>query len=442
MKLKTESERGSILIVSLLTAGTVGFVAGTFLRSILNESKLARLDFYNASAIQLADAGGETGILALNEDDWTGWSVTKDEAVRTLPSIDVGDGKSGQVTIKVSGIDTTPSIVSEAKIEIDERITVRRQIEYELRPRSLFGNAVTAGDYIYFYRGDRAPNTVRIDSYDSKSGPYHPFFNRRDGGTIASDSTYSYRTSSGEVFGYASTNSGRGRKNPPSLGTYGKIYGPQTESWVMIDPDRLSRDFRASFTDISAPSVKTSIRLPSKPVIELGSGSVRETYRISGDLRVSIDQTLRIVGNVVLVVGDDFFLDGRLEILEPFGELTLYIADDVIVRNDGIFNFSEDPSKLIIYSTATRPNQSRFFFMGEADLHAAIYAPKSYVDFIGDGVDGKLFGAVVGDRVVFRGNFDLHFDEQLKRFSGENPSFTVDRWAQLDASELLDLDPM
>ncbi len=52
---------------------------------------------------------------------------------------------------------------------------------------------------------------------------------------------------------------------------------------------------------------------------------------------------------------------------------------------------------------------------------------------------GKLFGAVVGDRVIFRGNFELHYDEQLKNHTGESPSYTVDQWTQLEAGELVDL---
>ncbi len=399
------SEKGSILVLSLVVAGTVGFVAGTFLRSLVNESKLAQLDFYNASAVQLTDAGGETGILALNSDDWTNWTVSGTEAVRTLPEFAVGGGKTGEVTVKVIDIDTEPYIISEAKIKVDAGVTVRRQVEYDLRPRSIFANAVTAGGYVYFYRGNSGSNTVKVDSYDSARGSYDGFFNRSDGGTIASDSVFSYRLSKAEIYGYVSTNRGRGRNNPPSVGIGGKIYGPNTPSWVNIDEDRLSRDFRATFVDLSPPAIATATRLSNARTIELGSGTTREFIRISGDLNIASGRTLRIVGNVVLVVGDDFWLDGRLEIQEPFGQLTLYIADDLRSRNDGIINYTGDPQKLVIISTETRPNRSRFFFMGDADLHAAIYAPHSYVDFIGDGTDGKTLRS--------RGGRSRHFSWQL-----------------------------
>ena len=436
-----KSKNGSILILSLIVAGTVGLVAGTFLRSLLTEGQLEDLDFFKASALSLIDAGGETAVLALNYDDWEGWQISGSEAVRELSPIDIGNGQIAQVTVKIEDIENEPSIISEAKIDLKSGVTVRRQVKYDLRPRSLFGNAVTAGTWVYYYRGNRYNNTVKIDSYDSERGPYDDFLNRNDAGNVASEAMYNYHRTNAEIYGYASTNSGRGRRSPPSVGRRGRIYGIQTPSWVKIDEDRLSRDFRASFPEVTPPVIPTSTRLPTTTIIDLGNGATREQYRIAGDLRVNSDQTLRINGDVLLVVEDDFYIYGKVEIREPYGSLVVYIKDDFRIYSQGIVNYTKDPKKLIIYSTAPRKNRAYYYIMGIPDLYASIYAPLAYIDLRGDGTQGTLFGAIVADRVVFRGDFQLHYDEQLKTYAGETPSFTVAQSRLLDPQEMVTLLP-
>ena len=56
------SKNGSILILSLIVAGTVGLVAGTFLRSLLTEGQLEDLDFFKASALSKDPRGKPRGI--------------------------------------------------------------------------------------------------------------------------------------------------------------------------------------------------------------------------------------------------------------------------------------------------------------------------------------------------------------------------------------------
>ncbi len=436
-----KSKKGSMLLMTLMVAGAVGFVAGTFLRSLLTESQLEDLDFFTASAVTLVDAGGETAVLALNYDDWEGWQISGSEAVRELALIDIGNGQTAEVTVRVEDIETEPSIISEARIEVKSGMTVKRQVKYDLRPRALFGNAVTAGTWVYYYRGNGANNVIKVDSYDSAKGPYDDFLNRNDAGNVAAEAMYTYNRTNAEIYGFACVNSGRGSNRPPSVGRQGRIYGVGTPPWVNIDQYRLSKDFSASFREVTPPVIRTSTRFPTSTIIDLGNGATREEYRIAGDLSVQSGQTLRINGDVLLVVEDDFYIYGKVEIREPYGSLVVYIKDDFRIYSEGIVNYTKDPKKLVIYSTAPRKNRAFYYIMGIPDLYASIYAPLAYIDLRGDGTQGTLFGAIVADRVVFRGDFNLHYDEQLKTYAGETPSFTIAQSRLLGPGEMVTILP-
>ena len=109
----------------------------------------------------------------------------------------------------------------------------------------------------------------------------------------------------------------------------------------------------------------------------------------------------------------------------------------IVVRNRGIANLRRDPEMLVVYSTATRDNRAYFSIMSDIPLYAAIYAPRAFVDMLGDATTGTLFGALVGDRVIFRGDFSLHYDEGLRAFSGETPSYALDKWRLLPPHEMV-----
>ena len=113
------------------------------------------------------------------------------------------------------------------------------------------------------------------------------------------------------------------------------------------------------------------------------------------------------------------------------------MADDFVVRHRGIANLRRDPEMLVVYSTATQDNRAYFSIMSDIPLYAAIYAPRAFVDMLGDATTGTLFGVLVGDRVIFRGDFSLHYDEGLRAFSGETPSYALDKWRLLPPHEMV-----
>ncbi len=428
---------GSVLLVALFVAAIGTYIVTTFLRAAILEAEISERDFCKLSALNLAEAGAESAVLAANESNWTGWTLSGNDATRALAPIDIGSGMTGNVTVQVQDKDFDPSIISESRINLDSGISIRRQIEVELRPRSLFASGAVARDWVYFYKGSSSTNTVRVDSYDSADGPYDPFLNRKDGGSVGGDRIYCHSKSRARIYGYL----GVGNGNSYSLGTNGKLYGTGTAPGVKIDTERLATDFGASFEDEAHPGGGVSWSNPGTSVINLGNTAVPEIYRISGDMTINSSQTLRIKGDVTLIIGDDFSVYGRL-VVRPEGELNVYVRDDIRTNySTRIRNQTESPEKLRIFSTAINDSMAYFRFKGSGSLYLTIYAPRAYIDFYGNGTSGNLYGSVIGRKIVFRGNFKLHYDEQLKSFAGDGPTYTIEQWRELGPTEFVDLVP-
>ena len=430
------SKNGSVLLVALMVAAIGGLAITTFIRSATLELGISNDQFYSDSALNLAEAGAETAVLAVNQKDWTGWTLNGNDAIRALSPIDLGGGIAGNITVEVRDKDFTPTIISEAKISLLSGPDIQKQIEVE-RPRSLFANAVTARYWAYFYKPVSGTSVTYVDAYDSSAGPYDPFLNRKDSAGVAGDAIYTHSYTDAEIFGYAAA----AYNQPFSVGSNGKVYGLDTPAGTEVDPERTAMDFKESMPDIADPGGGTSFTMPGGSVTNLGNGATTETYRVSGDLVISSSQTLRINGKVIMIVGDDMAIYGTLDIM-PAGELEILIRDDLYMSTAGqIVNQTQEPDKLRILSTTTYDWSSSFWIMGTPDLYAVIYAPRSYVDFYGNGYGGTFYGSVVGHRVVFRGDYDIHFDEQLKEYAGDNPTFTIDQWRQLGPTEMVTLIP-
>ncbi len=434
---RKSSQEGSILLVALFVAAIGGLIVTTYVKSAILNLKNSDAQFYAISAQNLAVAGAETAVLAVNEKDWTLWTVNGNNAIRALSPMDLGNGIVGNVVVEVQDKDFTPTIISEAKIELPSGESIQEQIEVVLRPRSLFANAVTSRYWTYFYKPLKGTGVSSIDAYDSAQGSYDPFLNRIDSAGVAGDAIYTHPYTNAEIYGYAAV----GHNQPLSVGSNGKVYGLDTPAGTSVDPDRMAMDFKESMSDKTDPGGGAWFSMPDGATVDLGNGATTETHRVPGDLIIASGQTLRINGKVVLIVQDDFAVFGTLEIT-PSGELEVLIEDDFIMTTVGqIVNQTQQPSKLRFFSIATEDWESAFWFMGAADLYALIYAPRSYVDFHGDGSGGTLYGSVVGHRVVLRGNYKLHYDEQLKGFGLDDSTFTIAQWRELGPDEFVTLTP-
>ena len=134
------SRSGSILIIALFVATILGFLAASYTRSALAELKLSNATFWEKSAINIAEAGAETAVLALNTSDWSGWSLSSAagfDVWREFPPFDVGNGQTGTVTVGVRNFGSNnPTIITEALIQLDSMVATFISFGCQMEPNS------------------------------------------------------------------------------------------------------------------------------------------------------------------------------------------------------------------------------------------------------------------------------------------------------------------
>ena len=112
-------KKGSILIVALLIASIFGFVVASFLRSSIQELKIADSNYFSRQIKDVAIAGAEVAVLSLNKNDWTDWNVFGPWSIKTLPSIDIGNSNTAKTTLLVLDQLPAPRVYSLASINLN-----------------------------------------------------------------------------------------------------------------------------------------------------------------------------------------------------------------------------------------------------------------------------------------------------------------------------------
>ncbi|WP_309387392.1 DUF7305 domain-containing protein [Cerasicoccus frondis] len=412
--------RGSVVIAVLIMAIMVVTTVSLYLRNAVQEMKYAERTFALQQSINLAEMGAEDAFLAINTDNWSGWSeLAHDCFYRNYSTEHSGE----QIYVYVDRTDHS-DIWMTAGSEIDVTgNSVEKQIYIRLGYRSLFQNGLTAKNNIIMNG-----NQIKVDSYNSDKGQYHHTNNRNDNGSVASRSVEvdSVVVQNADIFGYVATGG-----SEPKVGSQGSITGFDTPNGVQIDSNRVSTDFYADLPDVTMP-VNTGV-MTSLSSYFLGSSGSSTNYLLNG-LNIKNNTALYVLGQVGLVIDTDITIGGDL-IVFPGAKLTLYLKGDANISGLGIVNLSGKPENLVIYGTATQDKGQTIRLSGAAAMAAVIYAPNAEMELKGGGNNkGVFYGAVVAKNISIKGNYDFHYDEALKDFSPDK-TYQMLEWRELSAAK-------
>ena len=421
LKRDYRNERGSILIMAMIFATIAAIGIGSYIRLAATEMRMAHTQFYSNASLNLAEAGIEEALYAINRKDWSGqgWGSgpTSQDREKRFENIDLGAGANGEFIVRVlrhtSG---DPTVIAEGRVFTSGGRTISKQIETQLRRRSPFANGITSR-YGIILKG----NNVFIASYQSSD----PLGVLRDNGSIASVLVLDEAIDIGnaEIRGWVATGGGDPRWR--SNATVGSFDTPDGT----VDPDHISKDFTSSFPEMEVPSPDTS------PFVYAGEGEIgdpdyHQYWTADTVHRSGAGSTLRIRGHVTMVVDNNFSIGGNGGVvIEEGASLTLYVGGDVSVAGNGIVNDPGTPRSLQIYGFGDAI--SDWSLGGTANLFAAIYAPNARIDIRGT---SEFRGAVVGYQVELNGNTYFLYDEDLTDLFTEE-RFAMSQWRELYGSD-------
>ena len=367
-----KNTNGSVMIAALLLILITGSLVGLFLKTVTLEVRNAYRSKMAFKAVNVAEAGLEYAIYAINAEDYADWETMDDGYYRTrFNAIDklyvnwqLAERHRARVYFEPD--DIAPIAIAEGIVRSRAGVEVRRQIYIELGPRTPFANGVVARDTITFNG-----NGIYVDSYISRPTRFrdwemgqHPFYddwvadpdnlsykyaygqpldwasqgssmeanieahtnesggnyvddvkdNILDAGTVASNSFEDgiLKFNNSDIWGRAATGGG-------SMTIKGKttIRGEDSPDGVLVDPNRIATDFYMSIPPVEEPDLDSLDSPPSARSIDNTSmtvwgGDGSYEYEQS-TFSIANDNEIHIIrGNVVMNITGDVDIKGQL----------------------------------------------------------------------------------------------------------------------------------
>ena len=416
--------RGSVLLITMILTLGLAIFLGSFVKMAMSSYKFSNRSFYSNGCINLAEAGLEEGLYALNNSDWTGWTSSSGHMSRTISNVSLGQGATGTIKIKIFNYASaaSPRIVAEGRTILTSGPQLVKQIQITASKKSFWANGIVAKDTVEFKGGN-----AYVDSFDSTDPSYstaglYDSSKKKDRGSVGSVlvSTDAVSLGNAEIWGYAATGG-----SAPTVGANGKIHGADTPSGVDVDPNRIRTDFTANFDSVTAPTSFDQIYTNVSGTINLGTAGASTVIKATS-IENKNNETTQILGDVTMVLTGDIGIKGDF-VIDANSSLTIYVDGDVDIGGNGVMNLSGFSKNLIMYGTAT---SQTIKLHGNGAAQAAIYAPNADLELKGGGSSGAFMGAAVVKTVFINGNYEFHYDEALASL-GSSGVYTVGGWREI-----------
>lgn len=443
------SERGSALLTVICTMLVLSVVAlASYQTACYYTLKTGSRNIQSVRTRQLAEAGMEEALWALNNRNFSGWTLsivsisgvptnvyTKSLSGFTYESTQV----TGRADLTITNYDDTTRNTTKPTIKVVGVITNTdgTTVTRTLTANTGYSSTATTGRAPILSNALAATGTasgsgvvnlttggLTVDSYDSSAGLYNSSTNAGYAAVVTGTSVTLANGS--QIKGYVATPPNSSAAAAISYGTTAKLTGPTTSGTVKIDANRLSTSANQIIADVATPSgAGLTLNEPSGTVHLGTAGGSTTTYYAtlgassgwSGYYNLS-SGTLQIDGPVVIVVPGNFYINGSGSIvIKSGGSLQLLVSGSAYIYYNGIDNQTKLAKNLAIIGTGTYTGNVIQFWTS-TKFYGAVYAPKADVTLYGYSSASEFFGAYVGNNVTVypysSTALPIHYDTNLR----------------------------
>jgi hypothetical protein len=432
----------------VVLAAVTAVIAASFLSRAAQEAKLATRSGFLNSAFNLAEAGIEEGLYALNTNGFSsgnGWTLATSATADYVKTITSGFNfgqATGAIYVRVDSISgAAPAIYAAGVINFPNQPRLIKQLRVGIGRRRPWSNGMVSKNNVSFSVASS------VDSYDSALGPYNAATNRADRATIATNSADPAEislTGASSIYGYVAT----GGSDPSAA--LGRIYGATSPAVpaapaAYIDPSRVRKDFNTNLPDVAAPSGTAyslgaySATFATKELPRVGDlPGPNGRYLYTATSLSVMAGTLNIKGPVDLIVTGNttIVLLGKIDV-GPSGStnpsFNLYTPGNVTIAllTPGIVNSTGAAQKATIWGTAPASTPQTIDLLGAAALTGTIYAPNGRVNMA---IAADVYGAVIANEINVSVWGRFHWDSQLATVESSNFGYRVNAWSELTAA--------
>lgn len=424
-------QRGSALLATLCFAAVLSLTLSSYLAVCYRSLVLSNRNLQSSHGIELAEVGMEEALWAMNNNLWTGWTISGSTATKTLTGFNYENGASGQVRLTVTNYNKTIAnfagaplpninITSVGVMTLADNTTISRTLQSDARPAQLFTNAIGATGSLTFTSGGT------VDSYDSTVANYTPTnpaaLTAANSAAVVSGANVN--VGNAQIYGFAATGN-----STLQNGFGASVVGPSTPSGTYIDPTRVSNNASQPLYDVTNPvavnsydPVTHSSQLTNSTTISTTGAYQYDSIQLDNSHVLTIDAP-----NVVIKVTNSVYItDGSQIHVKPNGSLLLQIgeADNNGLSMDnggGIVNDSRDPGKVSVVVGSLNGPSSTSSINTSIPFYGSIYLPNDTVNISSNNF--TLYGALVAKTVnVSDSGSAFHYDTSLQRFGAAGVS--------------------
>ena len=449
-----QSEKASVTLTALCFTIVLAISLSSYLALSFRSYHLSTRQMHEDRARQLAQAGLEEALWALNQNNWTSagpassgaWTTSGANRTITASYGSLGQGETGQLSLTVGqfasvGPVNWPFIISTATLTLDDGQIVTKTLQASTRAAALFGNAAAAANGSVTFTSGGA-----LDSYDSSKGTYNqtsfPFSVASPNvGSVAVVAGADVTITNAIVNGYAAT-----YFNPIAYSGSGKV---KKLSGGVMDFTRIGKSAYIPVATVNEPNeaVNFTGRLTGgTQTIGTPFGPTEYWYTDptvnSGRLDLGSGDTLTINGSVKIRIYNDLLISGTgtIKVIASLpgskSRAEIFVGDDILISGSGgIQNNTTGklPKNVVLYSTTSYNGSRVFDFSSTADFNGVILSEANQVLTVSS--DATFFGAILATNgnLAFSGSDPiLHYDLALRNlpanwFSGVAIPFVIDQ---------------
>lgn len=489
------SDRGAAMLAALCLAMVFALSLSSYMALCTTSLGMSTRAIEVAHSTELAETGAEQALYALNNNDWTGWTISGSTATETMTmtsgglvlsstnptSLNYGNGVVEQVVITVnsynlsSGAPTVSSVatftmpkyrgISGSSIPITGTITLSPLTGATSALGPVFVNAVaataTATSPTAANSSARFKTTGLVDSYTSNpSGTsYVPYLSTSagysavilslldnsaiSGATVRLGNTVVHGYAAGYDPYYSATST-----NWLSYSASGALLGPNTPGGTTIDSSRIltlpnpyqpvvNENSPANFNFSSIPSASSSDGYTLNQTCTLGSPTATAPvfYDYSGGIGLTGSQIVTIQGPVVMVCYSDitFSQAARIQLTTPQASLQIFLEyGNLSMGGTSIVNMNATPLPKKVSILDTTNNWASATVSTTQPYYGVMYLPYMPITFTS--LAPTVYGSIVGQSVIFDYYTSFHYDRALRAPLAVTTPFTSTSLAQYGAA--------
>lgn len=371
----------------------------------------------NTRAFWMAEAGLQRAVWEVKQNGCKGMK-NQETGFMCSSCIDCGTGNklifrslpAGEYEATVDENNTT--VISGGYFPAQQGPHMYRVVKVDISGAALFGYGAFSRE------GLSLGNGVQTDSYDSQRGGYNVGGNKAQHGDIGTNGL-SVRIGNNSTVG-GNVNTGAGGTVSSGNAT---ITGTSTSTArLSIPPVIVPRSLVA--LDYQSPH---ALSVSGNTALTAGDYKYSSLSVVSGGT-LSIDGAVRIYLTGADAAQTAFSIENNATfVIGSLGSLTLYSDGKIDIKaNADINNKTEDASRLVIYSTFT--GAGGVVLGSHKDVHAAIYAPNTEIAV---GENANVFGSMLGRTVSVGDGSAVHYDTNLKNYSGADSVGAAHNWQEI-----------